>query len=387
MMYVRGTEFIMNASEPLAGDVSLLLVNHEGIVLDAHEAACAALGWTREEIVNKEMTELFEYGADLVLGRFAEASAGTVEAGAAGEFSVSALVRRRDQTHFPATAVVRHLPELNCFAVTFDDLPVDVPEAAPLVAANGNEVGVEVEGSGEVGETAAETEMAIESFDFRKASVSGGNDAPVAEPAVAETNGNGHANGNGDAPRFRNIFLSERPAAEAQAEVKAEVKAEVVKGGNGAKGKEDVSAALEAERQERKRLEARVVSLNDQLQQLHLQLKNNLEAESIYHKRVTECEEGLRKAEERKAAAEAALQAEEQKREGVAQEFAAFKASSAQRDEAQKAWQREWLSKLETGLRELQESDARFEKEIATRRGIDVNLQMLRQDFCAEAKK
>ena len=374
----------MNASESLTGDVSLLLINHEGIVLDAHETACAALGWTREEILNREMSELFEYGADLVMGHFAEA-ANSSETGAS--FSVSTLVRRRDQTNFPATAVIRYLAELNCFAVTFDDLPSDVMEAAPLVAANGTEVVSESDEIpatifGRVESSVAEPTAAIA--------------IPAAPPAEGEhTNGNGnghaHVNGNGDGNghahsdgnengngtshtrRFRNIFLSERPTAEPEPEIAPEPKP--------AKSKPDVEALLETERQERKRLEARVVSLNDQLQQLHVQLKSNLESESIYHKRLADNEEFVRRAQQAKEAAEVLFREEQQKREHLEKELADLKASFEQKLAKQRTVHAEWLAKLDAGLADLKESDARLEKDIATRRGIDVTLQMLRQDF------
>src|SRR5207237_240240 len=136
-----------------------------------------------------------------------------------------------------------------------------------------------------------------------------------------------------------------------------------------------------------RRLEARVVSLNDQLQQLHVQLKSNLESESIYHKRVSECEEELARAEETKAAAESALREEEQRLERLEQEFAEAKADHARREEERKSSQQEWLEKLESSLKALQESDARLEKEIASRRAIGVKLQLLQQDFWAQSEK
>jgi hypothetical protein len=362
----------MNASESLASDISLLLVNHEGIVLDAHESACAALGWAREEIVNREMSELFEYGADLVLGHFAQAA----NSGDTGEsFSVSTLVRRRDQTHFPATAVVKYLAELNCFAVTFDDLPSDVMEAAPLVAASGTDLGIE---------TNDIPEMVFQRVQPPEAAPMEATAIPVVTPdeeVHANGNGNGHAKGNGNcngdgnghAPRFRNIFLSERPPAEEEPQVANEAKAP--------SGKPDIEALLEAEQQERKRLEARVVSLNDQLQQLHVQLKSNLEAESIYHKRLADNEEFVRRAQQGKEAAEVLFREEQQKRERVEKELADLKASFEKKQAEQNAVHREWLAKLDASLANLKESDARLEKDIAARRGIDVTLQMLRQDF------
>src|SRR3954462_15801181 len=112
----------MNPSDSQSTTAPAILISSEGIILDAHDGVCAALGWMREELVNKTAGDLFEYGADLVLLRMQEIQTG---ASNASEFSVSALVRRQDLTHFPTTANVRRIAELDCFSLGFDDLVVD----------------------------------------------------------------------------------------------------------------------------------------------------------------------------------------------------------------------------------------------------------------------
>ena len=76
----------MNPSDSQPTTAPALLISSEGIILDAHDAICAALGWAREELVNKTAGDLFEYGADLVLIRMQE-----IQSGASNEteFSVS----------------------------------------------------------------------------------------------------------------------------------------------------------------------------------------------------------------------------------------------------------------------------------------------------------
>src|ERR1051325_6300771 len=110
----------MNVSDSHADDASVLLINGEGMILDASEATCSALGWPREELVSKGMSELLEYGGDLLITQLSELQAGAMPD---AYFSVSTLVRRQDQSHFPATAIVRPMPELGCFALGFEDLP------------------------------------------------------------------------------------------------------------------------------------------------------------------------------------------------------------------------------------------------------------------------
>jgi chromosome segregation ATPase len=152
-------------------------------------------------------------------------------------------------------------------------------------------------------------------------------------------------------------------------------------------GAGDFAKQLEAERHERRRLEARVLSLNDQLQTVHAQLKASLESENIYQKRLFECEEGLRKAEEIKAASESAVNEEKQQRERIEEEFAKFKSTFGKAGEDRKAWQEEWLSKLASALTVLQESDGRLAREIEKRRELQQALRGLHEDFCAEADK
>jgi chromosome segregation ATPase len=142
-----------------------------------------------------------------------------------------------------------------------------------------------------------------------------------------------------------------------------------------------MAGQLESERQERKRLEARVLALTEQLKQLHVQLQSNLESENIFQKRVNECEEAVRLAEQGKAEAEAAIEEREKEREQVELEFTEFKAAQERFEEERKCAQQEWLVKLEASLIALKESDGRVAKELEARRSIQATLQGLKEDF------
>ena len=83
----------MNPSDSQLNEASVLLINAEGIIMDARDPICAALGWTPEELINKGMNDLFEYGADLVMSRLQEMQNGT---STESEFSASTLVRKSD---------------------------------------------------------------------------------------------------------------------------------------------------------------------------------------------------------------------------------------------------------------------------------------------------
>jgi hypothetical protein len=220
--------------------------------------------------------------------------------------------------------------------------------------------------------------------------------APEIEPARASGNGNGNGSGTG----FRNIYLSgsQRPVArvEAKPEIKQESKPETKivakvdakpEPKNQSNGVGNLTTQLEAERHERRRLEARVLSLNDQLQQVHAQLKSSLESESIYQKRVLECEEGLKRAEEMQAAAEAALDGEKEQCARLEGELAKFQSAAMESAEERNAWQEKWLLKLASALTAMQESDARLAEETEKRRDLQKTLRGLHEDFCAEADK
>jgi hypothetical protein len=377
----------MKPSDSQLDDPFLLLINTDGIIMDARETICAALGWTPDALVNKTLNELFEYGADLLMDQLQ-----AIRDGASGEseFTVSTLVRRSDQTSFPATAIVRRIAASECFTITFEDLPVEAPaEAANMADAPEPENTL----------AAGATDVAEANLIFAAgATAEEPQVAPTPEPEIepAHAGGNGNGTGNGSGTGFRNIFLSgaQRPTVRVEAKPEPKAEAKIVnkvettpESKSSSNGAGDLAKQLEAERHERRRLEARVLSLNDQLQTVHAQLKASLESENIYQKRLFECEEGLRKAEEIKAASESAVNEEKQQRERVEEEFAKFKSASAQVLEDRKAWQEEWLSKLASALTVLKESDSRLAQEIEKRRDLQQALRGLHEDFCAEADK
>lgn len=375
----------MKPSDSQLDDPFLLLINTDGIIMDARETICAALGWTPGTLVNKTLNDLFEYGADLVMDQLQ-----AIRDGASGEsqFSASTLVRRSDQTSFPATAIVRRIAELECFTVMFDDLPTEAQAEAADVAAAAAPENTLAAGATDV----AEANLIFSAGATAEEPQVAATPAPEVEPAHASDNGNGNGSGTG----FRNIFLSgaQRPAVRVEAKPEPKPEPKIVakvetnpETKNSSNGAGDFAKQLEAERHERRRLEARVLSLNDQLQTLHAQLKASLESESIYQKRLFECEEGLRKAEEAKAASESAVRDEKQQRERIDEDFAKFKSASAEALEDRKQWQEEWLSKLASALTALQESDGRLTQEIEKRRELQQALRALHKDFCAEADK
>ena len=301
----------MTTCEPQLARDSVFLIDNAGIILDARQSVCSALGWEHKKVLNRAVTELLEYGGDLLLQGLLDAQA---SGDAAETFLVSTLVRTGNQGCLPATAVVRQLPELNCFSVAFEDLPAAVA-GVELVTDNAN--------SG-----------------------------------------------------FRNSSLLSETSA--RAAMKVEVKVQ--------KNPDEAETALLTATQERRRLETRVCELTGQLQQLHGQLKTNLESESLYQKRVRECEEALQAADQAKAAAEVALGEERNSREKLEGDLGQMKSTWARVEEERKLWEQGWLAKLEASLTALQGSDARLADEISARQEIQQGLRGLHAEFSAQAQ-
>jgi PAS domain-containing protein len=308
----------MKTCDSQVDEASTLLIDSDGTIVDARDSACSALGWAREDLVNKRMSDVLEFGADVLKERLPELQN---DSGEPASFSFLTLIRRQDQSSLPTTALVRRVPELGCFTVSFDDLPGDNHEASRIPIARDQMQGKE---------SAA-------------------------------------------APKFRNIFLAgeQRPIQQA----------DTIQPADPVNGRDDTVAQLKTELQERQRLEARVVTLTEQLQQLHVQLGNNLESESICQKKLGERETELRNAEQSRTDAEIALAEERKQREHLEGNLAQINAAYSQLQEEQKLRQQDWAAKLEKSLTDLGDSDARLEAEIATRRGIQESLQFLQQDL------
>jgi hypothetical protein len=348
----------MKTAELALNQENFLVIDSQGAILEATAPGSDALGWTREELVAKSVNDLFEYGADLLLSHLEPLQA----AGAGANFSVSALIRKSDLSHVPATAIVRALAEAGRFGVGFEDLPV----ATEIKAVGVSEIPTREILAAAMPPLFPETESldVAESNPARSIRVAPSGPAPTS--AASEKHEASATNGEG--PRFRNVYLAgaQRPAPPGSA-------------------LSEMTAQLEAERKERRRLEARALSLNDQLQQLHGQLKSSLESENIYQKRVADCEESVRKAELAKSENETAMREEREKRERVERESADFSAAQIEAEAERKSWEQRWLAKIESSLGALQESDTRLAKEIETRREIAQSLAALKGEFVARS--
>jgi PAS domain S-box-containing protein len=145
-----------------------------------------------------------------------------------------------------------------------------------------------------------------------------------------------------------------------------------------------VSADLETERSERRRVEQRLAALTSQLQQMHLDLNQQLESERGNQGRVNELEEQLRERERMLVRLRADLQKEVSNRDLAEQQLQAVGDMGAQLrgylslfEESKKVFKRtqeQLEGKLRATQEALGETEAKLQKEASERRGLEESL-------------
>jgi PAS domain S-box-containing protein len=145
-----------------------------------------------------------------------------------------------------------------------------------------------------------------------------------------------------------------------------------------------VTADLETERSERRRVEQRLATLTSQLEQMHLDLKQHLESERAGQARVTELEQQVRERERALVRFRADLQKESGNRELAEQQLQAVGDMSAQLrqylslfEDSKKVFKRtqeQLEAKLQATHESLAEAEAKLQKEIDERRGLEASL-------------
>lgn len=145
-----------------------------------------------------------------------------------------------------------------------------------------------------------------------------------------------------------------------------------------------VTADLESERSERRRVEQRLTTLTSQLEQMHLDLKQQLESERASQTRVNDLEQHLRDHQRALVRARADLQKESANRELAEQQLQAVGDMSAQLrqylslfEESKKVFKRtqeQLEAKLQATQDALGETEAKLQKELSERRGLEASL-------------
>ncbi|HEX7862533.1 MAG TPA: PAS domain-containing protein [Verrucomicrobiae bacterium] len=115
-------------------EFAVVLLTHDGTIVDAHPTCFDSLGWSREELAGKDVGELLQSDRELLMSQLLQTK--DQEPGADGQtsFMLRILARRRDETTFPARVVVRRFDQTDiCTVAFFRVTPYNDSDAPPIV--------------------------------------------------------------------------------------------------------------------------------------------------------------------------------------------------------------------------------------------------------------
>src|SRR5687768_855131 len=120
----------------LESEFAVVLLTHDGTIVDAHPTCTESLGWTREELNGKDIGELLQSDRELLMTQLQQSKDAEVGADGHTSFSVRILARRRDETSFPARVVVRRFDQTDCCTAAFYRVnPQNDSDTPPIVRA------------------------------------------------------------------------------------------------------------------------------------------------------------------------------------------------------------------------------------------------------------
>lgn len=123
----------MDTNRNYNGEFAVILLNEQGTILDAHPSCAEAFGWGETELAGQDVSELLEYGRELLMQQLVQLQDSDAESGGHTSFSIRVMARRRDKSRFRARVTVRRFPRLDCWTAAFYRLGTDADEAATPV--------------------------------------------------------------------------------------------------------------------------------------------------------------------------------------------------------------------------------------------------------------
>jgi len=384
-------------------EFAVVLLNEEGTIIDAHESCGEALGWNRAELQGKDVREVLQVGRDLVVGQLLQLQEEDASNNGNTSFSSRVLVRRKDESHFPARVTVRRFTQLGCWTAAFYRVNVDsdtdfIPTVRPEEIELASSTPVKKEEMAARKKSDPSTDMQQQQKPFRSVdlclrkpllpSVEVGEIAASSESSPPEPVSR-RAEPTPEPPPIVIPEKNTEPMGD-RAEKEREVPQTVPSSAR-------VPAELEKERAERKRSEQRVASLSAQLQNLHRQLGENLEIERSSQSKIAEAEDALQKSEEELHRSRRSLEDEQNQRELADQQISALKElnshletdlSTLQTSNTElKDAHEELLSRLEFKVRAISESEYRLEKGAAERQRLESALAAAQRELAEEKEK
>src|SRR5688572_10275100 len=102
---------IFSMSTATDSEFAVVLLTHDGTIVDAHPTCFESLGWAREELAGKDIGDLLQSDREMLMSQLLQSK--DQEPGADGQtsFMLRILARRRDETTFPARVVVRRFDQ------------------------------------------------------------------------------------------------------------------------------------------------------------------------------------------------------------------------------------------------------------------------------------
>ena len=163
-----------NPTDSGNSEVAIVLLNEEGRIVDAQPNCTAALGWTREELVDQDVGMLLKTGRDLILEHLARSSDPDAESGGNTSLSIKVLAKRKDKTQFAARVSLRPFAQLNCWTAAFySHVAALESEAPPTVSPQ--EIELATRAMQDRGSEIPKKESGMSSAGSRKTAMSGEN--------------------------------------------------------------------------------------------------------------------------------------------------------------------------------------------------------------------
>src|SRR5688500_18471420 len=111
-------------------ELAVVLLNEDGSILDAQPSCASTLGWTREELIGKDVGELLSSGRDVLLAQLPQYDEGG-DSSDNTSISVRVLARKKDKSEFAARVTIRRFPELGCWTLAVYFHPSDLESSSP----------------------------------------------------------------------------------------------------------------------------------------------------------------------------------------------------------------------------------------------------------------
>lgn len=173
----------MSTALEIDSEFAVVLLSQEGGIVDAHPTCHEALGWSREELIGKDIGDLLQSDRELLMTQLLQSKDAEMGIDGQTSFSIRILARRRDETSFPARVVVRRFDQTECCTAAFYRVnPHNDSDTPPVVRPEEIELAMRGNGARSTSQTPAAAKAEKPKSRWRNARLLFGS-KPSAEPA------------------------------------------------------------------------------------------------------------------------------------------------------------------------------------------------------------